>query len=50
VFPFCENVFVPGKFPVKVQPKILDIFFEELHVVCMDREVRFSSSGECDVD
>jgi hypothetical protein len=27
MFPFCENVFVPGKSPVKVQPEILGIFF-----------------------
>jgi hypothetical protein len=32
--PFRENVLVPGKSPVKVQPEILDIFFlVELHVV-----------------
>jgi hypothetical protein len=31
-------VFVPGKSPVKVQPKIVDIFFLwELHIVYMDR-------------
>jgi hypothetical protein len=26
LFSFCENVSVPGKSPVKVQPEILDIF------------------------
>jgi hypothetical protein len=37
VFPFCENVLVPDKCPVKVQPEILDIFFlGELHIVYMD--------------
>jgi hypothetical protein len=29
-FPFCENVLVPGKSPVKVQP---EIFYISLHVV-----------------
>jgi hypothetical protein len=30
-------VFVPGKSPVKVQPKMLDIFSVELHIVYVDR-------------
>jgi hypothetical protein len=29
-------VFVPGKSPVKVQPKILDIFLRELYIVYID--------------
>jgi hypothetical protein len=37
MFPFYENVFVPGKSPVKVQPKILDISLVELHIAHMDR-------------
>jgi hypothetical protein len=35
LFLFCKNVFVLGKFPVKVQPEILDVFLGELHVVYM---------------
>jgi hypothetical protein len=49
-FSFCEYVFAPGKSPVKVQPEILDILFEELPVVYMNRGPRFSSCGECYVD
>jgi hypothetical protein len=48
-FPFCENMFVPDKSPVKMYPEILDIFSGELHVVYMDRGT-FSMCGECDVD
>jgi hypothetical protein len=44
-------VFVPGKSPVKMQPKILDIFsLGELHIVYMDWKARFSSCGECYMD
>jgi hypothetical protein len=43
-------VFVPSKSPVKVQPKILDIFLEELYAVYMDQESCFSLCGECDMD
>jgi hypothetical protein len=44
-------VFVPGKYPVKVQPKILDVFFlGELHTVYMNRGAGFSSCSECYVD
>jgi hypothetical protein len=35
--PFCENVFVPGKSPVKMQPEILDT----LHVVYMEKGSKF---------
>jgi hypothetical protein len=42
---------VPGKFPVKVQPKIFDIFFlGELHIIYTDRGLRFSSCSECYMD
>jgi hypothetical protein len=37
LFPFYENVFVPGNSPVNVQPEILYIFLWELHIVYMDR-------------
>jgi hypothetical protein len=37
LFPFCENVFVPGKSPIKVQSEMLDIFLGELYTVYMDR-------------
>jgi hypothetical protein len=44
-------VFVPGKSPVKVYPKILDIFFlGELHTVYMDLRALFSQCSDCDVD
>jgi hypothetical protein len=54
MFPFCENVFVPSKSPVKVQPELLDIFFflADLYVVYTDRgggKAHFSSCGECDM-
>jgi hypothetical protein len=42
-FRFAKMCFVPGKSPVKVQPKILDIFLRELHIVYMYRGARFSS-------
>jgi hypothetical protein len=51
LFTFCENVIVPAKSPVKVYPKILDIFFlGELHIVYMDWGACFSSCSECYVD
>jgi hypothetical protein len=43
-------MFVPGKSPVKVQPKIPYIFLGELNVVCIERETTFSLCGKCDVD
>jgi hypothetical protein len=45
VIAFCENVFVPGKSSVKVQPELVDIFLGEgeLHIAYMDREALFSS-------
>jgi hypothetical protein len=44
-------MFVPGKSPVKVQPKVLDIIiWGELQVVYVDRGALFFSYGECDVD
>jgi hypothetical protein len=49
LFPFCENVFVSGKSPVKVQPEILYTFLGELHAVYMDREAGFASCSEYDV-
>jgi hypothetical protein len=50
-FPFCENMFVRGKSPVKVQRQILDIIFlGELYVLYMELGARFFSYGECDVD
>jgi hypothetical protein len=51
LFPFCENVFVPGKSPVKVHAEVLDIFFlGKLCVVYKDWGARFSSCGKYDMD
>jgi hypothetical protein len=55
VIPSCLRfakmyLFVPGKSPIEVQPEILDFFLEELHTVYMDREPRFFSCSECDLD
>jgi hypothetical protein len=47
---FGENVFATGKIPVKVEHKILDIFWGGVASFYMGREARFSSCGECDVD
>jgi hypothetical protein len=43
-------VFAPGKSPVEVQPKILDILLREVYVVYVDWEADFSSCGEYDMD
>jgi hypothetical protein len=51
LFPFYENVFVQGESPVKVWSEILDLFFlGELHIFYVNREARFFSCYECDVD
>jgi hypothetical protein len=47
---FCENVFETGKFPVKIEHKILDIFWGELQVFYIGQEARFSLCGERDMD
>jgi hypothetical protein len=49
--PFYEYVFAPGKSPVEVQPKILDILLlRKVYIVYMDWRPGLSSCGECDVD
>jgi hypothetical protein len=41
-------VFTPGESPVKVQPKILDIFFlRQLYIIYMYRRARFCVRGKC---
>jgi hypothetical protein len=50
VIPSCFSFAKMRVSPVKVQPKILDIFLGELHIVYMDWGVRFSLCSECYVD
>jgi hypothetical protein len=51
MFPFCENMFVPGKFPVMVLPVILDIvILGEFYFHYIDQGAHFSLCVECDMD
>jgi hypothetical protein len=50
LLPFCEYVFVPGKFPVEVQPEILDILLRKVYAVYVDWRAGFSWCGECGMD
>jgi hypothetical protein len=48
LLPFCEYVFASGKSPVKVQPKILDIFLlRKVYIVYVDWQAGFSSFLYC---
>jgi hypothetical protein len=49
LFPFYENVFVPGESPLNVYSEIL-LLSGELHIVDMNQWARLFSCCECDVD